>query len=820
MTDNPRSDGKTYVVVVNDELEYSLWPASSPLPNGWRDTGHRGTKAQCLSHIDELSPAEAEAVTSPLVDPVTPTERVTCTLVAEILGVDRVGLNDNFFAQGGTSLLAIRLLERLRASDLEVSPKDLFEVRDLGELAGRLRPLQKLHEAPPNRIPSDAERITPEMLSLVALDQQQIDDIAAIVQGGARNIQDVYPLTPLQEGFVFEHLTTDVDPYVTSLVFHCDSEPDLVRFIAALQQFVARHDILRTAIVWDVRPRPVQVVLRDAPLAVERRERIMTDDDLLAIGRAQARGFDLLRAPLVRATAAPNAEGGWSLLLVIHHVVDDDMMLRNLADELAAVAHGRSLPTPVQFRTFVSYLSTRDVGASEAFWRQQLDGFVEPTNPVRARGQRLSSHERILSRELTARVRATSRACAVVPAALMHLAYAIVLARRTGANDVVFGTVLSGRSAPVVGLESAAGMFLSTQPIRARLERGTVREALARMHVLLAELPAHVHVSLPQIQSWSSIRPPAPLFSALLNTRHATNDGTDRLFHGDFGVRDGRAGEVTHYPFTVSINDVADGYQLGVQTLADDGEDVLRRLEDVIASLAADVDQPVSSVLPRTLAEESRAHWRAKLAGAPHAIELPTDRVRVAEPRHERVTFRIEEHAPSQAILLSAFVALLHRYTRQEDLVVASSGLPLRVAVRGEESFDALVDHVGAQLVEARAHQVVSLDELGIQPQVAFATPEPTKFDISLTIADDGTATLHYAADVFDERTAARMARHYQALLGAVLAAPERPIAEQPLISADERREGYRGAASRRSSRRWWRAIPTRSPSCVRTRRR
>ncbi|QDE89536.1 hypothetical protein BHS06_11510 [Myxococcus xanthus] len=827
------AEPKMYVVLVNDEAQYSIWPTNKPMPNGWRDAGRTGTRSECLAYVDEVSADEpagaAETDVAPeFVEPVTAAERQVCTVVAEVLGIERIGVNDNFFVRGGTSLLAIRLLEKLRAVGLQVSPKDVFEAGDVGELAQRLQPLRKLHEAPPNKIPPGASRITREMLTLVDLDQDQIDEIVALVPGGANNVQDIYPLTPLQEGLVFQHLASEVDPYLTSLVLHFDAEQDLARFSGGLDEFVVRHDILRTAVVWHIRPRPVQVVWRHATLSIERRESVTTEDELLAIGAAQSIGFDLQRAPLVRATAAPNPQGGWSLLLVLHHVIDDDMLLRNLASEFNALAEGRSLPTPSPFRNFVSYLSSRDPKASEPYWRGQLEGLREPTNPIRGRRARPATFGRVLGRDLTNRVRETSRACAVVPAAFMHLVYAIVLAQRSGTDDVVFGTVLNGRSAPVVGLDATAGMFLSTLPVRVRLDGGRVREALSRMHALLADLPAHDHVPLPLLQSWSSIRPPAPLFAALLNTRHATDDGTDRLFHGDLGVRDGRAGEATHYPFALSINDVADGFQLVLQTVADDGEEVLTRFERALACLVADVEQPVTAVLPRTAAEESMRRslefWRAKLEGAPQGIDLPTDRVRERVRSHQGglegfqvapslekklAEFNVEHDVTSYVTLLSAFVALLHRYSRQEDMVIGSpvaSGhsLPLRVGVRGEESFRALVNRVRQTTHEAFQHPSFSLEDIareaGAGPmfRVLFAMhPHPLEhstamFDLILTLGEEGgrlEGSVNYASDIFEAKTAARLAKHYLSLLEAVLAEPERPIDEQAFISEEERSE-------------------------------
>src|SRR6185312_57690 len=108
---------------------------------------------------------------------------------------ERVGRNDNFFELGGHSLLIVQMLERLRRVGLAAEVRRVFESPTLSDLASTLMHGQgEAIEIPPNLIPEGCERITPEMLPLVELQQEQIDRIAEAVPGGAQNIQDIYPL--------------------------------------------------------------------------------------------------------------------------------------------------------------------------------------------------------------------------------------------------------------------------------------------------------------------------------------------------------------------------------------------------------------------------------------------------------------------------------------------------------------------------------------------------------------------------------------------------------------------------------------------------
>ncbi|KAF9998174.1 hypothetical protein BGZ80_006847, partial [Entomortierella chlamydospora] len=195
-------------------------------------------------------------------------ETALAQIWTELLHLERVSRHDNFFALGGHSLLAMQMIERLRRIGYSVSVRALFDTPTLYVLAQSLQ-TQHADLTPANLITSDITTITPDLLPLIDLTQLEIDHIIEQVPGGVANIQDIYALSPLQDGILFHHmLATKGDPYllITTLAF--DNRALLDRYLNAMQQIVNRHDILRTAFFWKELSTPAQVVLRHAPLSV------------------------------------------------------------------------------------------------------------------------------------------------------------------------------------------------------------------------------------------------------------------------------------------------------------------------------------------------------------------------------------------------------------------------------------------------------------------------------------------------------------------------------------------------------------------------
>jgi amino acid adenylation domain-containing protein len=526
-----------------------------------------------------LPAPEADAVVrGEYVAPRTPVEEVLASLWCEVLKLDRVGVHDNFFELGGHSLLALTLIERMRRQRLHLSIRTVFTAPTLAELAAAVDG-GTVVSVPANLIPPQCTAITPEMLPLIDLTQENIDHIVSGVAGGSANVEDIYPLAPLQEGILFHHLMADGDAYLLSRLLGFASRERLNEFVEAVQKVIDRHDILRTAVVWEGLPEPAQVVWRLARLPVEEVTLDAAGGDVAAELRARFDvrrfRFDVRCAPLARAFVARDAlNDRWVLLLLHHHLAIDHTTLEVLIEEVQAhlLGRGEDLPAAPPFRDFVAQvrLGVRRE-EHEAFFRRMLGDVDEPTAPfglldVRGDGSGIDEAWLGLEGLLGQRLRARARALEVSAASLFHLAWAQVLARLSGRDDVVFGTALLGRMHGGAGTERGLGMFMNTLPVRIVVGEAGVAASVRQTQALLAELLHHEHASLALVQRCSSVPAPTPLFSALLNYRHGRTAVASVSSPAAWpGITVLGSEERTNYPLTLSVDDLGDGFALIAQ---------------------------------------------------------------------------------------------------------------------------------------------------------------------------------------------------------------------------------------------------------------
>jgi amino acid adenylation domain-containing protein len=464
------------------------------------------------------------------------------------------------------------------------------------------------------------------------------------------DLEAVHPLSPLQQGMLFHTLhTPGAGAYAEHLVLRLRGQVQPEAMRRAWQLMVDRHAVLRTAFVWENVPQPLQAVLKRAELPFAFHD-LSADSDAEAGFAAllhddHARPFSPSRAPLLRVVLARMGEGDHRLLLSLHHGLMDGWSLSILLSELftayAAYLDGADpvLPARRPFRDYVAWLGRRDPAAAEAFWRERLAGFREPTPlpldaaPERA-GQAPDAYGRVqrtLAPALLDALGQAARLRRVTLNTLLHAGWAALLARYTGADDVVFGTTVSGRPAELAGVEGMVGMFLNTLPVRIPVDPSKpIDHWLAEVQDRAGQATRHEHVPLTDVRGWAPVPSGRPLFETLfVLENHPAGDplsgeGPDdsrvpQITGADVGQRTNFALAVTAAPtpdglVLTATTDAARLSQEATARLLAGYESILRQLAGGSAPTAADLD-------PLTPEERERVvhRWNAT------AVEYPRE---------------------------------------------------------------------------------------------------------------------------------------------------------------------------------------------------
>ncbi|HEX2092066.1 MAG TPA: amino acid adenylation domain-containing protein, partial [Longimicrobiaceae bacterium] len=573
------------------------------------------------------------------------------------------------------------------------------------------------------------------------LSREELERIAASVPGGAANVQDVYPLAPLQEGILVHHLTAaEGDPYLMSGLFGFDARERLDAWVAALQAVIDRHDILRTSVVWEGLPAPVQVVWREARLEVAEVELNPAGGDvakqLWARFDARRHRLDLRRAPLMRVHVAREGDR-WLLLLLLHHMINDHTTLEVLHGEVEAHLQGRAheLPAPLPFRNYVAQ-ARLGVGRAghEAFFRELLGDVDEPTAPfglLDAWGDGSGTeHARLaVDAALAGRLRERARRLGVSAASLVHVAWARVLGSVSGRDDVVFGTVLFGRMQGGRGSDRVLGPFINTLPVRVRMGSEGAEATVRGAHAQLAQLLRHEHASLALAQRCSAVQAPAPLFTALLNYRHSVAAGRKEGARGSRGgLQRVHSDERTNYPVTLSVDDLGEGLSLKAFAPASVGPERVcalmhRALEGLVEALEEAPDRAVGCVEVVPDAERRRVveEWNRTEAAYPEGSCL-----------HELFEAQVERTPGAAAVVFEDRVLTYAELNAQANrlahhLRARGVGPDVRVGVCVERGLEMMV---GLLAVLKAGGAYVPLD------------PDYPEERLSYTLADSGPAVL------------------------------------------------------------------------------
>ncbi|GFJ83607.1 hypothetical protein Phou_077870 [Phytohabitans houttuyneae] len=468
---------------------------------------------------------------------------------------------------------------------------------------------------------------TPSDFPLVRLDQTTVDRLA----GDGREVEDIYPLTPMQSGMVFHSLVEGPSgAYVNQLQLRLGGITRPRALGEAWQRVVDRTPALRAQVAWDGLDEPVQVVRRGVSVPVTYLDwvSLTAADREAALGELldadRAAGFDPAVAPLLRFTVATLGADEVLLVWSFHHVLLDGWSAAQVLDEVCAeyAAPDAARPARRPFREYLDWLARRDHAEAEAYWRGVLAGVEAPTAlPFDRAAGRVDgpggSVRLELGQERTAALRATAQRHGLTLNTLVQGAWALMLSRFSGERDVVYGTTVSGRPAELPGVESMVGVFINTIPARVDTEpRQQVVAWLRGIQREQAEARRYDFVPLAQMRGYSDIPGAAPLFDSILVFENYPFDEAAIAAHG-VRVLEARDLEPTNYPLTAVVYP---GERLAVALDYDPArfdEPTVRRLADQVAlaldEIATDPDRRLLD-LPAATPEQRRlvlGEWNA-----------------------------------------------------------------------------------------------------------------------------------------------------------------------------------------------------------------
>lgn len=453
------------------------------------------------------------------------------------------------------------------------------------------------------------------------------------------NIEDIYPLSPLQQGMLFHTVyDTESEIYFEQLSCALRGALNIDALRRAWQSVLDRHTILRTAFFWERRDKPLQVVRRKALLPWEQldwrglsgNEQQERFDAFLEIDRG--RGFELSKAPLMRVALIQLAEETYYLVWSHHHILLDGWSVSLVMNEVFALYEAFSrgqeitLKRSHPYREYVTWLLRQDMSKAESFWRRVLNGFTAPT-PLPVDSARASlwdekvgygEQETHVSHEATAALKAIASAHRLTLNTFAQGAWAMLLGCYGGGQDVLFGTVISGRPEALEGVETMVGLFLNTLPVRVRISpESSVLSWLKQLQEQNLELRQYEYSPLMDIQGWSEVARGKPLFDSLLVFENYPIGDSLQQGNGSLVVDIIDLFERANYPLTLfatpedrlSLEIVYDYRRFDASAI----KRMLEQLRTLLEAIAANPDRRLSDFSVLTQAERQQVIDRLAL---------------------------------------------------------------------------------------------------------------------------------------------------------------------------------------------------------------
>ncbi|MBE9229223.1 amino acid adenylation domain-containing protein, partial [Phormidium sp. LEGE 05292] len=447
-----------------------------------------------------------------------------------------------------------------------------------------------------------------------------------------QNIEDIYPLSPMQQGMLFESLyAPDSGVYFQQVVCTFQGNLDVSAFKQAWQQVVARHSVFRTAFLWERVSQPTQIVYRQVNVAIETFDwRALSTQEQqqqlqVFLDAQQQQGFSFSQAPLMRLHLIQCEENTYQFVWSHHHLLLDgwslSLVFKDLLNFYQAISQGKTLTyqPALNYRNYIAWLQKQDRNLAEEYWREKLQGFSAPTplmvdKPLSNRENGSPSYkeqEIRLSRETTGNANTFVREHQLTLSNLAQATWALLLSRYSQETDVVFGATVSGRPPAIAGVESMVGLFINTLPVRVQISEQTELLSLLKdLQLQLVDSEQFSYSSLVEIQGFSDVPRGTSLFDSIVIFENYLVDSSVLEDKGDFSLSNVQVIEKTNYPLTLFVEP---GEQLLVRLSYDanrfDDSAISRMLGHfvtLIEAIVANPQMPISQLPILTAVEQNQ----------------------------------------------------------------------------------------------------------------------------------------------------------------------------------------------------------------------
>ena len=460
------------------------------------------------------------------------------------------------------------------------------------------------------------------------------------------HIEDIYPLSPMQQGMLFHTIyASGSNIYFTQFCCTLKGQLDIENLERAWQQTVNRHPTLRTSFMWEGLDQPVQVVSRQVSMPLTQHDwRAFSETEQHKriaefISADRRRGFELSKPPLMRLALFQLADETFHFVWSCHHILMDGWSLGLLMTELFTfyeAARHRQQPAlaPLHpYRDYIAWLQRQSMTNAEAYWRRMLKDLTAPTPLAVDRpgglvpdAERVFDDQRVvLSAETTAALQTLARRHWLTLNTIVQGAWAVLLNRYSGSEDVVFGATVSGRPPELEGVESMIGLFINTLPVRVRVTpEESLLSWLKRLQQQQVETRQYEFSPLVQIQQWSDVPRGLPLFESILAFENFPSEAPSAKRKATLEKSDGRVIERNNYAIALVVSP---GSKLNLRITYDcsrfNAETISRTLDhlrSLLERISEGLEQNLSSLSPVTEAERHRfvVEWNQTAAEYPN----------------------------------------------------------------------------------------------------------------------------------------------------------------------------------------------------------